>query len=159
METERGTAQVLMATYVPNRDEAASRSASIHYNFSPSLAFLGDRVLLASTAELATDLISEDISSSQQSSQDLSQPDGQANTQLAVDVGSVREILETNKDQLIANSMLEKGHAKEAAETEIGLLLELVSFFESAGVRLDIAPSQLSLSVNVAANNQGFGDD
>jgi hypothetical protein len=46
--------------------------------------------------------------------------------------------------------MLEKGHGKDAAEAEIGLLLELLGFFRDVRLNLDVTDSQMALQVAVA---------
>jgi hypothetical protein len=48
----------------------------------------------------------------------------------------LRSILHDNREQLIAQNMLEKGHSREEAEKEIGGLLMLLSWLGDARLRL-----------------------
>ena len=139
METV-GESQLITASYVPDRDKRESLDEKIQFNFSPTLAFAGQRIIISSSAALARTLIestSEDADS------------GESNTSGELEATTLRSILEANRSQLVANNMLEKGHSKEAAEGEIGLLLELLGFFGEVRLNLDVAESQMALELAV----------
>ena len=58
----------------------------------------------------------------------------------------LREILIDNRAQLVAQNMLKEGHSKDEAERDIGVLLELVGWFDHLGLSLDTTPSELRVS-------------
>ncbi len=139
MKSEAGM-QVVTTSYLPDREERQSREARINFNFSPSVGFVEDRFILSSTRELVkqlTKLSSED------------QPPAQRNTVAKADVTSLERILHDNREQLIAQNMLEKGHDRSDAEGEIDGLLTLLSFFQDAHLQLDKSDDQLSLNLGV----------
>lgn len=132
--------QLVTTSYVPGREERESREARINFNFSPSVGFVGDRFILSSTRELAVELTKssgEEPSSSQ------------FNTDARADVTNVVQVLQDNREQLIAQNMLEKGHERAAAEREIDGLLTLLSFVEDARLQLKNSDQRLMLSVTV----------
>ena len=62
---------------------------------------------------------------------------------------SLEQLLQDNREQLIAQNMLEKGHGRSAAEGEIDGLLTLLSFVEDARLQLRSSDDQLTLTVGV----------
>ena len=74
------------------------------------------------------------------------------NTAVILEAGALHEVLQSNKQQLIANSMLEKGQPREAAEGEIGLLLDLLTFLRDAQVSLKVSEAQLTLDAEIQFN-------
>ncbi len=146
MERE-GTAQLVTATFVPKQDQRESRDAPIQFNFSPTLAFAGKRVVLSSSTQLARELIGLDNASKAEN-----ENASNANTVASVDVATLQKILQSNKSQLVANNMLEKGHSKAAAEGEISFLIDLVGFLRQAGVSLSVNDSVLTLATHIDVN-------
>ncbi len=143
-----GEAELVTATYVPDRDQRESLNAKIQFNFSPTVAFAGDRIIFASSAAIARELT--DTASGKAKTDG-----GDSNTTGSLQATTLQRILESNRSQLIANNMLEKGHSKEAAEGEIGLLLELLGFFRDVRLNLDITSSQMSLDLAVDVKSDG----
>jgi hypothetical protein len=142
METV-GDAKLFTATYVAMKDQQKSTDAPINFNFSPSIAFADDRVIFSSTMHLARQLVTKPVSDSSHEAQP-------ANTTGMFDATTLKQILDDNRSQLVANNMLEKGHSNKAAESEIGLLLELVGMFE--GLTADLAFTEKVMSLNVRLN-------
>jgi hypothetical protein len=92
------------------------------HNFTPSLAVVGSRVILSSSAELAKTIIAEMKRDPQpeagktavrQPGQDL----------LFVEASQARSILAENLDFLVADNMMKKGQTKEQAEAEFKVVL------------------------------------
>ncbi|PHQ34888.1 hypothetical protein CEE69_13580 [Rhodopirellula bahusiensis] len=137
-----GDAQLVTATYVPDNDKQESRNERIHFNFSPTLGFAGQRIIFSSSTSLARTLISDDTSNEKVGGE-------QSNTRGKFEAATLKRILDANRSQLIANSMLEKGHSKEAAVGEISLLLELVGLIRDVRLNLDINDSHMTLRVGV----------
>ena len=158
-----GTAQLYTATYVPNRNLADRQQAPIYFNFSPTVAFVGDHFILSSTTALARELCRLETSATETSATETSATETSAtetsatetsatraaNTLATVDAHVGRLALEANRTQLVANNMLEKGHDQPTAEAEIDLLLGLVGYFNSANFSLDVTDQQLQLSLQI----------
>ncbi len=139
METIEKT-KLVAATYVPEVDDKDSK-AKINFNFSPSLAFAGDRMVLSSSKQLATDLAQADAPATLK-------PDAtgrKLNTVAFLEVPTLHEILADNQAQLVAQNMLDKGHSQEAAEQEIAVLMAIVGLFQTADLSLSTAADSLQL--------------
>lgn len=139
-----GSAQLYTATYVPNRDLVDRQQAPVFFNFSPTVAFAGDHFLLSSTTALARELCRVDDKSSETAES------GTANTRASVDAKIGCHALEVNRTHLVASNMLEKGHSKEAAEGEIGLLLEIIDYFDNANLSLDVTDQHMQMNLKIA---------
>ena len=71
------------------------------------------------------------------------------NSDAVVRFDPLREILTDNRGQLVAQNMLKEGHTKEEAERDIGVLLELVGWFDHLGLSVDTTPSELRVSLDL----------
>lgn len=143
-----GSAQLYTATYVPNRDLADRTQAPVFFNFSPTIAFVGDHFILSSTTALARELSLVDTATEQ------TNVSGAANTLASVNAEIGRRALEVNRPHLVANNMLEKGHSKEAAEAEIGLLLGIVDYFDDASFSLDASDQQMQMNLTINVDTE-----
>lgn len=137
-----GEAQMITAKYLPVRGEEESLDAKIQFNFSPTLAFAGDRMIIASATPLAREMVTPAESPQEQS-------DVPSNTSLRFEISALKKILQANRSQLVANSMLEKGHSKAAAEGEIDMLLGLVGFLRTFQLDLDVTETKMILDASV----------
>src|SRR5215207_5099818 len=104
----------------------------IHYNFSPALVMSKDHLILCSTRQIAIELA--DLAEKQE-------PGGKVetikeNTRIEIAPAPAAKLLRDNREQLVAQNMLEKGHDRAAAEKEIDLLVTLVSSIKDASLRL-----------------------
>jgi hypothetical protein len=138
--------EIISGQYLPPGDPDDANRGKINYNFSPTAAFVGDKLIISSTKALATEL----AASTQAGHHDQAAGAAQVNTQSRLHSSVLRLILEDNREQLIAQNMLEKGHSREEAEKEIGALLEILSWVRSAGVRLSHDDRLLRLEWSVA---------
>ena len=133
--------KLFTATYVPEPEQRESVSAPIHFNFSPTIGFAGNTMVLASTTSLAEAIIS---------SNEAEESDTKSlNTQIELDAKTLRNILRDNKAQLIAQNMLEKGHGQQEAESEIEVLFELIQLFQRSSAHLTITTDRLELQTDV----------
>ncbi len=133
MESD-GDKQYFRASYVPEVDRKKKDEAAIQFNFSPSLAFVGEHAIVASTAALAKSLAH---TIEQKDAPELNAGSAaNSNTLLEVDGASLKSILQQNQRQLVAQNMLEKGHTKEEAEGEIGTLLKILDLVKRGAVGL-----------------------
>lgn len=120
----------VMATYSPDVDRPRNWTVPLQFNFSPTLAMSGDYAILASTSKIARTIMDriKDVSLAG------SIMDKNCNTKLSISGGLVANALAANRSQLVSQNMLEKGHSREEAENEIGLLLKLIGLVQSLDI-------------------------
>jgi hypothetical protein len=137
-------------------------------NFTPSLAVVGGKLILSSSAELGKVLVEEIQKGETQKGEtrkDESQVGGPAPESgsseragagtpadaLVLDGSSLRAILEANRDLLVNDNMAKNGHSREAAEREVGYALEalrcLESFRMTSGKEGEAVKARLELRV------------
>lgn len=157
LETQRNNGQVLMSAYYSpddllDEDEMAmaANGAGVLMQLSPTVAFADDLVVVASTNSLASKILDKLANESNPSS---ATPTDSAvtNSALLIHAGPLRKTLAENRERLITNSMLEKGHDRAAAEQEIDGLLMILQFFQQADAKLRVGGQQLELSIHLTA--------
>ncbi|WP_372896770.1 hypothetical protein [Stieleria sp.] len=135
------SATLLTSTYVPPREEDPLAAVPINYNFSPTLAFAGERMIVSSSTQLARTL----TELSAQSESKVQQP----NTVAVLNADALADTLRDNKQQLVAQNMLEKGHGPDQANAEIDVLFDILALFKDVTVELDVDDGQLNLTTEV----------
>ena len=76
-----------------------------------------------------------------------------ANTVLQIDAQAVKSILQDNRNHLISQNMLEKGHSKKEAELETDTLLSLIDLLDNAKLKLSFHQSAtLEISASFREN-------
>lgn len=93
-----------------------------HHNFRPSLAVVGDFLVLGSTDALAEDLI--DALKREQAGPPKTVPS--IHSLVELDATKIASLLGANRGHLVRQNVVEKGHSEEQAATEIDLLLSIV---------------------------------
>lgn len=136
--------QVLSATYLAEGSEQNKQPGKINYNFSPSLAFASEWLVVSSTRGLAHTL----ADAVAKSAPAAGAADQAENSALRFQFATLRQLLDDNRGQLISQNMLQKGQSKEQAEREIGLMLEALGFGGDAKLTLN-ADQQLRLGLEV----------
>lgn len=116
--------QLYTASYIKDADKRYENGLPIQFNFSPTLAFDGDLVILTSANWLAKK-VSTNVRLID------SEKDPADNTRLTVDFDALKRILEANRAQLISQNMLEKGHTKDEAEKEYENFLGVMSLIRT----------------------------
>ena len=137
--------QIYTATYIREGDKQYENGLPIQFNFSPTLAFEGDLVFIASTSSLVKKIAIN--SAKQNEAESLSKN----NTVLHVNFRSLQNALEANRRQLVSQNMLEKGHTKLEAEREIDALISLLSLLRTGTAALrfdDHVQLQFDLEIN-----------
>jgi hypothetical protein len=115
----------------------------VNYNFSPSIAFVGSRFVVASTKSFAHVLASANpLEQSSESSERVVNTDG------VIVAGALRDILDDNRQQLVAQNMLKEGHTKEEAERDVGVLLELIGWLDRLEFSMDTTQNELRISLD-----------
>lgn len=136
-----GDAQVIFAEYLPPEKLEARSEAALHYNASPTVAFIGEHFILASSKPLALELV-ELLQTKPTATKDV-------NTSMLLDGQVLHTMLTDNHGPLVAQNMLQKGHDQAAAEKEIDLLMHALQSLEGAAVSLDSGNQMLRLSVEL----------
>ncbi len=140
MQTEQGF-QLITASYIPEPDVREAQDAAINFNFSPTLALAGERVVLASTRELAMELIGTTAT--------LPGSALPVNSIANLEAQPLVEVLSDNQEQLIAENMIKEGHSHEEAASEIKALFELMGLFQNADMKLKVEGSVLQFDVEL----------
>jgi hypothetical protein len=109
------------------------------------VAFAGNKFIVATTKELA--LATATANPVTAATDDDSRV---VNSDVVLRPAELRDILADNQEQLIAQNMLEKGHSRDEAEQEIGVLLELLQWVDRLGLRLETTPSEIRASVELS---------
>ena len=117
--------QIYTATYIREGDKQYENGLPIQFNFSPTLAFDGDLVVIASTNTLVKKVA---INSTKQNEAETL---AKNNTVLEVNFKSLQNVLEANRRQLVSQNMLEKGHSKSEAEKETDTWISLLSLLRT----------------------------
>ena len=119
------------------------------FNFSPSLARVGDCFVLASTGGLTRDLIDALIKASKAPAKPLPG----THTLASIDGLQLAAILGANRETLVTQNMVEKGHARSQAEHEIDALTAIARLLGQAtltgGVRDGLARIELGITLNL----------
>lgn len=139
--------ELVSATVSPEDDEKNSKKARINFNFSPSVAFAGDRFVVSSTEALARelgDLVSDEKPAVRR--EGAVAPNMQMESRFA----PIRDALAENRKQLVAQNILKEGHTREEAENQIDILLELVGLLKNA--RFDLGTTSNSVKIGVELN-------
>ncbi|MEW4487365.1 hypothetical protein AB1L42_04745 [Thalassoglobus sp. JC818] len=138
--------ELVSATFIPEVGEETAQDAKIHFNFSPTLAFSGNQLILSSTTDLAQTLIT---SGNRSESEATSDSDSIVNTLAEISAPQLQEALSDNKSHLIAQNMLKEGHSQEEAERQINTLFEILNLFERASLQLLTDEHHVDLELDV----------
>ena len=128
----------------------------LRFNFRPTLARVGEHLVMSSTDGLAADLI--DALGKESTSQARAVPG--TDSLLEIDGARLLSILRANRENMVTQNMLEKGHDRERAEGEIGLFLDLLRWVEGARIQVGGSRGRLtgSLEVQLRASLEGAVD-
>lgn len=133
-------AEMVTSTYVPEEDDLQAYDAELIFNFSPSIAFRGRQFVISSSSALARQLVSE--ASSEESH-------GNKNTDATLHAAGLQKVLRDNRDQLIAQRMLEDGNSREEATALVDLILNVVGYFKETSVALEQDENELKATWEV----------
>ena len=156
IETERSDGRTfLTARYSPEdfilegdgETMKKAEGSSTLLSLSPTVAFAGDTIVLSSTRTLATKILDNLPSIAESSKAKVNFPI--TNTALRLYAAPLLTSLSENRERLISNNMLEKGHSRDAAGQEVDTILALVKFFEQGSASLQVKKDQLQLSIRL----------
>jgi hypothetical protein len=150
-----GNADLLIARYAWDDSQPESKEVPIQYNFTPCLLILDEYMVLSSTEKLARELI-EPLQKEKASSKETLtvRPDSNIrNTYLELTGRGISEALEQNRDQIITNNMLEKGHSREEAEAEFNVLTQILKMATKLVIDFEVGKeANLKFDLHVGAN-------
>ncbi|HMO12925.1 MAG TPA: hypothetical protein PKD64_03860 [Pirellulaceae bacterium] len=138
MSTREDGIQLTTGTYVP---EAGYDGGLIIFNFSPTLAFQDDYMIISSTEQLAREIALKT------KELDIEADSSESNTTISVNVPEVVRLLRLNHAALVANQMLEQGVDRKSAESQVNLILEVLEF--ARAVNLDFRVDSKSLLLKI----------
>lgn len=124
-----GDQQYYTSRFVREIDRKIDAEFPVQFNFSPSLTFVDDLVILSSTVPLSKQLV-EQLKSSAVDSDSSKSSLPLKNTLFEISADTLRESLEINRNQLISQNMIENGHTKSEAENEVGMLFSLLKLLD-----------------------------
>lgn len=123
------------ASYAVDADRPKDWIVPVQYNFSPTLLLMGDHVVIASTQAVAQ-AIGEQLKSP--AATPVATTNAHLNSMIYLDGDLLNKSLSANRQQLISQNMIEKGHSQEEAAAEIELLLSIVKLVKSVEVALTV---------------------
>jgi len=129
--------------------EEDKTALDMRFNFQPSLAMPADYLILSSTDGLAKDLI-DDLK--EEKAGGVKAVPG-VHSMVELDATQLGSILEANREALIRNNMVEEGHTREQAESELGVLMMALEYLGDvkliAGVRDGQSRVRLQVDLNL----------
>ena len=142
---EKEGALISTASYIFDPKKSDKNAAEMFYNASPTLAITKDRIILSSPRDLAEELVG--LAGSQSGSDKIGQ-----NTLIELDGAMVAQMLKDNREFLVGQNMIEKGHERASAEKEVDTLLQLVSYVKGASLDLSFQGGHATLNFDVKFN-------
>jgi hypothetical protein len=137
-EEYQGTT-ISKATYLPD-SKAPKENAPPHYNFSPACARIGDHFVFGSTVGIVRQV----VDAMKQSATALKD-----NTALTIESGPLAAILADNKELLITQNMLGRGHSRSEAETAVQTILEALGKVKEFALRIADEPGTLAIDTSL----------
>ncbi len=120
--------------YFSARNESEHEPLHTRFNFRPALAMPRDYVILSSTESLARDL----IDAVQAAPDVVGAVLPSTHSLLEIDGSHLASILASNRDVMVQNNMVEKGHSQAEAEQEIQMLCALARLVDRVKLSLGL---------------------
>lgn len=133
--------------YFSAKDEKNRKALDVRFNFRPTLARAGEFAILSSTEQLACDLM--DVLAKDKAGKNNLAPGVHSAVELRF--SQIASLLRTNREALVRQNMVEKGHTRQEAENEIDMLTMLLNAVESLKLQIGTRPegTQATLEVKV----------
>jgi hypothetical protein len=123
------------------------RTPETSLNFAPALAWLGDRVVLATSEELLHDLVRMLKDEAAAPAKGSPLPAG-TTVAVRVDGREIAAILRENREKFVSDAVVEKGKSREQAELEFDLGAEAVGLLREGRVLERVSGDALELSLD-----------
>lgn len=129
--------------FMPPKDAPADGKEPVHYrhNYSPSAAQVGNSFIISSSLGLTRDLI--------KNLKDPAKP-GQATLAVEADGSVLAGLLDLNRNRIVMQNMLEKGHDKAQAEDEVNTLLSILRYLGHGRLTVQDGADTLKLNLGFA---------
>ncbi len=147
---KRGEGEVVGTSYLPGDVEPGR----INHNFSPSVGFVGDRVVVSSTRQLAGELV--DLAAARAEKQ-VVENEKRPNSEIVLDLAVLRDVLTDNRQHLVAQNMLQQGHGEEEAGKQIDALLTLLDAGRNASLSLANDQKQVRIELSLGFRTEESG--
>lgn len=122
----------------PTPEPAKKAPVHLRHNFSPSTALVGNHFIIGSSVAITRDMIGALKSAGKPHDATLAaEADGNA----------LATLVDLNRDRLVMRNMLEKGHAKEQAEAEVGLLSALLRYLGQGRLAIQDEPEMTKIGL------------
>ena len=130
----------------PGDSKTDEEGIHIRHNFRPTLVLSGDHLIISSTTEMARDVVKA-IKLADSSSDAPPQA-------MSVDLDGKRiaGLLDVNRERLVMQNMVEKGHGKAAAQTEIGAIEGMIRGLNHAMITAEDTENQFRLKLSLDLN-------
>lgn len=136
-------------SYFSTVEESGTTDLDARFNYRPSLATLGDYLVLSSTEDLTRDLIDALKAEMAGPAEVLAQ----THSLLEIDAVQLASILDANRPNLVRQNMIDDGNTRDEAEAQIGLILTIVEYLGQAsltlGAREGLSAASLELNLNL----------
>lgn len=139
LSTRENGIQMTSGTYTP---EGGYEGSLMIFNFSPSIAFQDDFMIISTTAALAREIAEYTKSFGDAPTASNS------NSVFTLDGRHLSAILAKNRATLVANDMLENGNDRRQAERRIDALLDLLPLIRQLTINLRTEVDQLNLELD-----------
>ena len=113
-------------------------AADIRFNFRPSLAVVGNNLILSSTDALACDL----IDAVKKEAAEAVKPLTEIHSLAEINTAGLSSILSANREKMIVQNMLKEGNSRQQAENVIDMILTLTKHLGSAELNVGIHDDQ-----------------
>jgi hypothetical protein len=138
---ERGGATITKSSYMAV-SKAQKENAGPEFNFSPACVRVGKHFVIASTTDLARELV--DLLKDAKAT-----APGEENTLVEIDGRTLLAAFEDNRERITSQRMLSQGKSREEAEKLIDQLYDLGRLLTGAKLQLVPTPNSLKLGVSV----------
>ena len=130
----------------PGDSKTDEEGIHIRHNFRPTLVLSGDHLIISSTTEMARDVVKA-IKLADSSSDAPPQA-------MSVDLDGKRiaGLVDVNRERLVMQNMVEKGHGKAAAQTEIGAIEGMIRGLNHAMITAEDTENQFRLKLSLDLN-------
>ena len=133
------------SSYFSVADEENKDAVDIRFNFQPALAVAGDRLIMSSSDALARDLI--DALKEQQEKGVVPQ-DGK-HSLLELKSAPLAAVLDSNREALIRQNMVEDGKSREEAEQEVAGIFLLLKHLTQLKFEAETQADQSRVSIHL----------
>jgi len=130
----------------PGDSKTDEEGIHIRHNFRPTLVLAGDHLIISSTTEMARDVVKA-IKVADTGSDAPPQA-------MSVDLNGKRiaGMVDVNRERLVMQNMVEKGHGKAAAQSEIGAIEGMIRGLNHAVITAEDTENQFRLKLSLDLN-------